>query len=74
MNKVITNILGKKRKIKDSDGDSIADYKDCQPHNTMRQDNITNLGAQRIMQMNAKLNAQPQPVMSKKDIIKSKIY
>ena len=37
--RVITRIIGKsKKKGKDSDGDGVVDSKDCQPHNTMRQD------------------------------------
>jgi len=36
--KIIKNILGKPKKGKDSDGDGVVNSKDCQPHNTMRQD------------------------------------
>jgi len=37
-NKVIRNMLGKKKRGKDSDMDGVIDSKDCQPRNTMRQD------------------------------------
>jgi len=40
-NKIITNIIGKPKKKgvkKDWDGDGFSNKKDCQPRNTMRQD------------------------------------
>jgi hypothetical protein len=50
--KVLNNMLGTKKKAKDSDYDGVPDYKDCQPHNTMRQDFITDEGRKRLSQMN----------------------
>ena len=38
--KVLNNMLGTKKKAKDSDYDGVPDYKDCQPRNIMRQDKI----------------------------------
>lgn len=42
-NKIITNIIGKTKKRggkNDWDGDGVPNKKDCQPRNTMRQDNL----------------------------------
>lgn len=82
---IIQNILGKKKKIKDWDGDGVSDDKDCQPRNTMRQDNLSQMGYARLRQMGDKLSVKQTPaqqvVMSKegeafvlKKDIKSKIY
>jgi len=48
--KIVHNILGKKKQGKDSDGDRVPDGKDCQKYNTMRQDKITDIGLMRLHQ------------------------
>ena len=48
--RVIQNIIGKKKKGKDTDGDRILNKKDCQPNNTMRQDRITTVGLTKLKQ------------------------
>jgi len=40
----IKKIIGNKRKLNDADGDRVPDKKDCQPHNTMRQDELVHTG------------------------------
>lgn len=58
-NDIVKNILGpqKKRGGKlDSDGDRIPNKKDCQPKNTMRQDNIANIASFGISRMNQNIN------------------
>ena len=36
--KIIKQIMGNQKKGKDTDGDRVPDKDDCQPRNTMRQD------------------------------------
>ena len=75
--KVVKNILGKKKRGKDSDGDGVFDPHDCQKHNVMRQDAIRDMGPARLRQMQIK-----QGPMTTEDVaahplkrnIKSKIY
>ena len=49
--KIVTNIIGKSKKGKDTDGDGVPDSKDCQPKNTMRQDPMSDRAAARIFRM-----------------------
>ena len=60
LDKYINRIIGKpkRRRAKDTDGDGVPDYKDCQPKNVMRQDSRKMLGkgGVEIMQKNMKDN------------------
>ena len=47
-NNIIKNIIGSKKKGKDSDGDGVPDKDDCQKHNTMRQDVLSQMGPARL--------------------------
>jgi len=47
--KIINNIIkGKKTWGKDTDGDGVPNYKDCQPNNIMRQDKIKEFGNEKL--------------------------
>lgn len=60
---VIDKILGKRKTQKDSDNDGVSDKEDCQPFNTMRQDNIGVMG---LAKMQQQLNSSPQQVQMQK--------
>lgn len=68
--KVIKNILGKKKKKKDWDGDGVPDWKDCQPRNTMRQDTLSKMGYMRLRQIGNK-TTQPQQQMENQKVVMS---
>lgn len=70
--KIVKNIIGTKKNIKDTDGDGVADNKDCQPNNTMRQDRITTQGLQRL-QFNLSNRGNGQVQRIKNNNIRSKI-
>jgi len=70
--RIVKNILGKKKQGKDTDGDGTSDGKDCQPKNTMRQDKITDIG---LMRMHQNLSGQGYAIKKKQALenLKGKI-
>jgi len=49
IDKSINKIIGTKHRKKDTDMDGVPDWKDCQPKNVMRQDEIAIAGMQKII-------------------------